>query len=243
MQRQRIATKIDFEVRDLVPADLAALRPEAGRADLSTPQQFRDTHHRIARLVASGLRLTEVAERTGFSYGRVTMLSKSPAFQSLVDFYREKVAEAFVQAELDFHADATRVRTKALRHVEEHFDRADEADEIVPLRLALATVEATADRTGYGKQSTKFNVNTDFAKALEQAYVAQARVIESRAQPPRTVAEHPPILAPRSAALLDPSAAEHTTSARPVAEVPPRAPVAGVAVERGADQFAMRRRA
>lgn len=249
MQRQREAVPLNFIVRDLVPADLARLKPDAPRTDLSTPQRFRDTHHRVARLVASGLRLHDVAQRTGFSYGRITMLNKAPAFQELVALYREKVIEAYVSAEEDFVTDATRIRTKALRHIEEHFDRADEEEELVPLKLALSVVETTADRTGHGKSSTKLNINADFAKALEKAYAEQTRIIESRAVPPSPSPQEPRRLAetgPAGPVPPTPLAGPPPSAlAPPTPEALPRAPVAGVPVERGAGSLSepLRRRA
>lgn len=247
MQRQREAAPLNFVIRDLSPADLARLR-DAPRTDLSTPKQFRDTHHRVARLIASGLRLTEVADRTGFSYGRITMLAKSPAMKELVAMYREKVIEAYIEAEEEYITDATRIRRKAMRHIEEHLDAADEAEELIPLKLALAVASDMADRTGFGKSSTKVNINADFAKALERAYAAQVRVIESRGLPPPldrradATASSPADSDPPSQSAGLPSSAQS-----PAPEDLPRDPVAGVPVERGAgplpEAAVLRRRA
>lgn len=236
MQRQPEAQPLLFTVRDLTRDDLARL--EAPRADTSTPKVLRDTHHRVARLVASGLRLTEVAQRTGYSYGRVTMLIKSPAFQELVALYREKVLEAFVQSEEDFIELATSNMLRAQRMIAERLEEADdEGAEAVPIRTLLAISADAADRVGYGKKQTNLNINADFAKALEKAYAEQTRIIESRAVPPaRRTLEAPQPSASGEATVphevaSPPSSAPVVPARRPEK---PRAPDAGVTVERGA---------
>lgn len=248
MQRQREAKPLEFTVRDLTRDDLARL--EQKRTNIGIPERFRDPHHRVARLVASGLRLTEVAHRSGYSYGRVTMLINSPAFQELVALYREKVLEAFVNEQEDFIEVATSNMMKAQRMIAEQLDEADEEGTRVPLNRLLAISADAADRVGYGKRQTNVNLNADFAKALEKAYAEQARVIESRALPPARAGQAPqtvpsaPALAPTGPANRSSNAGPFLSVARPapspVRQPLPRDPGAGVTVERGAGTIVRR---
>src|SRR5215467_6225029 len=72
-------------VRELSLADLAGLK----RAKPNPIKRFRDSHHLMARLFASGLRVSEVAELTGYSISRVSIFHNDPAFQNLVASFRK----------------------------------------------------------------------------------------------------------------------------------------------------------
>ena len=166
------------------PYKIGAIRPLT-REDLPTlhdkrlepiVQRLRDPHHRVARLLAAGHRPAEVAEACGFSTIRVYNLQADPTFQNLVAEYRIDVRAAFVDAQAESFTAHNRVRMKALRHIEERFDRADEDNDLVPVRDALAVFSDTSDRVGIQKKSTQFNMNLDFAAKLE-ATIARSGVV------------------------------------------------------------------
>jgi hypothetical protein len=150
----------------LTPDDLARIKPSEGRV-IPRTKGFRDSHHRIARLVAAGLRNEEVLRITGYSYGRLSSLKQDPAFQELVSGYRKRVDEAFVEAQDEFYETSVSNMLRAERQIEEHLDRADEADELIPLKTLMSLTADRADRFGYGKRTTQTNVNIDFAAKLE----------------------------------------------------------------------------
>jgi hypothetical protein len=80
---------------------------------------------------------------------------------------------------------ATEVNLKALRHLNEHFDKADEENELIPISRALAVFADTSDRVGLSKKSTNVNINVDFAAKLESARArsAKSRLVEGRCLP------------------------------------------------------------
>lgn len=163
----RLPAKIIIgEVRPLRRDDLEAIRE---KRTIGVVQKLRDPHHRAARLIASGLRPQQVAIACGYSMQRIYTLTADPAFKDLVAKYREDVHEAFVSSEEEHYAMATEVNRKALRHINEHFDKADEEGELVPFRNALAAFGDTSDRVGIQKRSTQTHVNVDFAAKLEAA--------------------------------------------------------------------------
>jgi hypothetical protein len=171
-------------IRPLVPDDLLCLRQKR-----TTPaiQRMRDPHHRLARLIASGIRPKEAAAQTGYSIARVYVLHSDPSFMDLVAKYRAEAHEEWLGAEEERYSLANEVNVKALRTIAEHFEKAEEEGELVPLDRALRVFSDTADRTGLVKKSTVTNINVDFAKNLERARQlrdqSRLRVIDNEPEP------------------------------------------------------------
>ena len=167
-------------VRPLVREDLGVLKQARVGA---RSKIFRDTHHRLARLIASGIRESEVLRITGFSTSRLSTLKLDPAFKELVATYRGKVTEAWVNSQDEFYETSTSNMLRAERQIEEHLDRAEDSDELVPLKTLLAITSDRADRFGYPKKKEiDNNFNIDFAKRIEKAMARQGRgaVIDAR---------------------------------------------------------------
>lgn len=170
----------------LTREDLELLRQP--RAKTTEPERFRDAHHQVARLTAFGLSQAELSDRCGYSITRIQQLQGSPAFQQLVAVYRARVNDKF-DAEADEYIKlATSNMMKAQRTIAEHFDKADEENELVPIRCALAVAADSADRLGYSRRQTNVNVNVDFAAQLESAIrrsasVRSADIIDIPARP------------------------------------------------------------
>ena len=99
------------------------------------------------------------------------------------------MASAYVSAEEERFRMATEVNLKALRTINEHFDKADEDGELIPLSRALSVFADTSDRVGLIKKSVSMNVNVDFAAKLEAARHRSARVIDGRVEPQRGLPE------------------------------------------------------
>lgn len=176
LHRGRISTKLEIlGVRELTRDDLACIR---GKRDVPAVQRLRDTHHRLARLIASGLRPAQAAAECGFSVARVYVLHADPSFQDLVAAYRKDVNTAYVNSEEERYKMATDVNLKALRHISEHFEKADEEGELVPIGRALAVFADTSDRVGLSKKTVNTNINIDFAARLEKAIQRSTKVIE-----------------------------------------------------------------
>lgn len=174
--RGRPATKRSIGVaRELTVEDVENLE----RAKLPAFQKFRDSYHAVARLVALGLRNDEVASRSGYGIGRVLQLTADPTFQAVVEAYR-KSDDVRVRAALDERfltiaeagTLAERMRLDQLREAQENGD-------FVPFKDLNAIASDSADRTGYGKVTTK-KITMDLADRLAQALAASAKVINAR---------------------------------------------------------------
>src|SRR5260370_21122498 len=66
-------------------------------------KRLRDSHHRIARLFAAGLKGIEVAELTGYSEVHISRLRNTPIMQDLIAGYSSVVDEAWKTEISDYY--------------------------------------------------------------------------------------------------------------------------------------------
>lgn len=153
-------------MRPLTRDDLLCLRD---KRPTHTVKTFRDSHHRLARLCAAGLRYDQICLRGGISSTRLSSLKADPAFQELISSYRDKVNAAFVEAVDNFYEVSVASMMKAETMLSDKLDAAIEAGETLPTKDLLAITSDRADRFGYPKHktSTNTNNNVDFAAMLE----------------------------------------------------------------------------
>jgi hypothetical protein len=163
--RAGAGTKI-ISVRSITEEDFELLRRPAAKFNLSN---IRDSHHNVARHLASGMKAYEVAAATGYSTARILMLRDDPAMVELVAYYRELITEGWA-ATMDAHqAVAIANMRKAERMLSDKLDAADEANDTLPVRELIAITSDRMDRFGYGKKTANLNINVDFAAKLEAA--------------------------------------------------------------------------
>ena len=160
-------------IRDLSREDLSIL----GEVRAKTPvvKRFRDSHHRIARMFAAGLRTQEVHARSGYSYARIQSLSSDPTFQELIATYREKVVESYVETIDEYHETLVSNMLKVERMVADKLDDAIDSGETLPTRDLISIGRDAADRVGYGKKETRTNINIDMGKDIEAALRRSAK--------------------------------------------------------------------
>lgn len=150
-------------VRDLEAADILKLATVEAGIQARPVKELRQSHHTIARLLASGRHAeTEIASMTGYSISRISILKSDPAFQELLSYYRAMEAEQYKVAQGDMHE---RLASLGFDTIEKLHEKLLD-DEINDPKTLLAILEATTDRTGYGKQSTA-NINVNHGLAPE----------------------------------------------------------------------------
>lgn len=162
-----------ISVRALTPEDTLVLREK--RVGPPRIQQFRETHHRVARLVAAGLRNPEIARLTGFTPARLQQYRNDPAFQQLVSEYKDKVNEAYVRSLDEFYESASELKLRAIQMAHDHFDKAEDDGDLIPLKTLGPIIADLADRTGHGKHSTQTNEIKDFAKMMKEMAAKSGR--------------------------------------------------------------------
>lgn len=176
---RRKAVPISMEVvRPLAPPDLAELltRPTAPRESLT---RIRETHHRLARALASGMGTVEAAAATGFTPARISVLREDPAFAELLEFYNSETrAEYF-----DMHS---RMAAVGASMVEVLAERVETDPDAIPTPVLLDGIKAFADRTGFApvSRSVNVNVNTDLASRLALARSRAGIAPASPEEPP-----------------------------------------------------------
>ena len=164
-------------IRELTRDDLIVIESKERRS-LPAVIRFRDTHHNVARLFALGYRMQEVAEYSGYSVARVRTLHEDPAFQELITQKRETVDGVMVPYAEAYSNLLVGNRMMAERQLRDKLEEADENGETLPVRDLIAIGRDAADRTGFGKTNTTFNVSSDFATLLDRAVKESNKVIE-----------------------------------------------------------------
>lgn len=133
-------------------------------------KRLRDSHHRLARLFAQGVRNHEIAEATGYSRQRVNDLQRDPMFQELVAQYREEIHEEWKEEQRDYYATANKVRDVTAQVVADWVqDVRDNDPAEIPIRTVMAIHDTFADRTGFGRKQTNVNLNVDIKTRLDAA--------------------------------------------------------------------------
>jgi hypothetical protein len=200
------------ELRELSRAEL-----DAPRGKVPMINRFRDSHHQMARLFASGMRVSEVAEHTGYSVSRVSLFHTSPAFQQLIAEKRKIVEEVFADRLTAYNDLILSNGMKAERKIADKLDDDDEGEEL-SVRELISIARDAADRVGLAKKSVQVNANMDFAAMLDRAIQRSGEVLPRSGDlklvasssseqlapdrglspsEPSTVIDHRPSLAPR----------------------------------------------
>jgi hypothetical protein len=174
LHRGKIARDREVKgVRELVREDLEVLRPTRPAQAVAN---MRDAHHWVAKYIAAGMTMAEVAEASGYSLNRIWQLKQVPAFQNLVLDYRKLNDEGYKDVIVDYLSLKTKNKLKAERQLSEHLDKSDEEGELLPVR-SLISISREQDR------NTNIQVNVgDFATQLDGAIKRSSKFLE----PPKT---------------------------------------------------------
>jgi len=174
-------------VRELSREEVAGLPPifsaaASGTSPLRAVQRLKVRHHEIARVMAAGLRDTEISEVLGVSLPHLSTLRRSPAFQQLLmAFMGARDAEALsMKDRLEYAAGL------GLDKIQEIL----EGDADIPLGFLRDTAFGLLDRAGYNAttkiQSASIALSaTDLAELREARDVArseQTRIISADSQ-------------------------------------------------------------
>lgn len=163
-----------LSVRALVPEDLKVLQER--RVGAPRIKSFRESHHRVARLIASGLRNADVSRLTGYSTNRIGQLKEDPSFEQLIAEYRGKVDERWL-ATLDpyFEAATENMLTAEALISDRLAEAMDDPEVKIPLQHLVSITADRADRFGYGKHSTQTNEVVNFAEMMSKMAAKSGR--------------------------------------------------------------------
>jgi len=121
-------TKEPLYVRDLTSDDIKSLskRAEYGSQKGQLIQKLRAPHHTLARLLAEGKKHPECAVIVGYRVEYIVMLERDPAFQELVQYYREQVGAVY----LNVHERLAELGTLAMEVLQERLTDPATVDKI-----------------------------------------------------------------------------------------------------------------
>lgn len=154
------------KVRSMTEADISYLRQ---KSCVPTIQKLRESHHRVCYLLSTGMTHREIAEKTGYTVGRISILANAPAVQEQVSHYRERTLD--IQILADREELKVALGMQQLRMMKDHYDDADAEDRLLPLNDIRADYKAI-----HGNSGTNVSVNIGFAARLEQAVAATRRL-------------------------------------------------------------------
>lgn len=159
-------------VRELTEADLVSPKTEIQTAP--SIKKLKDTHHALARVLATGSSEAEASAITGYSLSRISILKADPQFKELLDFYRTEAFEAS-------GVFAQRMASVGMSALSELADRLEDEPEKISTGVLREIVQTLADRTGHaptGKGGgATVNVNIGLSDKMAEA---RARVEASR---------------------------------------------------------------
>lgn len=163
-------------LRSLTEADVALLATERG-IQPSSIKRLTDSHHALARCLATGMKDVEASAITGYTPSRISVLRDSPLFAELIEHYRG--AEDSALADLQ-----SRMLTTGLMAVQELHERLEAEPEKIGTSVLLEAVKTLADRTGHGPQtkSTNLNVNVSLASRVAEGR-KRAQGLSTRVSP------------------------------------------------------------
>lgn len=162
-------------VRELTAEDFCGLKQAKTSSSI---QKFRDSHHLMARLFATGMRVKEVAEFTGYSISRVSLYHTAPAFQELIAEKRKVVEEVFKDRLSVLNDMILSNGMKAERKLSDKLDDDDESEDM-SVRELVSIARDAADRVGLSKRTVQTNVNVDFAAMLDRAIARSSQLPRS----------------------------------------------------------------
>jgi len=200
----------------------------------SVVKRFKDSHHMLARMFASGMRPGEVCLAAGYSNSRVSVFLADPAFQELIAQYREAVDHTWRQGIDNYHALATANMLVAERMLSDRLEAAEDEGVLPSVRELVMISADRADRFGFAKRTTQVNLNLDFAAQLDRAIARSGVTIEGRAEPKlvETSSLHSPLGTTRPwsqpAPLPSPVVEAPSVSPAPVGAAPQREPTGAV---------------
>jgi hypothetical protein len=129
----------------------------------------------MAQLFACGLRPKEVAELTGYSLARVSVLRSNPAFEDLVDQKRGLDEDEIRDGMQAYYQIILENGLKAERKLADKLDDDDETEEL-SVRELISISRDSADRVGLSKRTVQTNISVDFAQMLDRA-IARTRTV------------------------------------------------------------------
>jgi len=158
-----------FSIEPLTLEEVASCKPRV--------QSLRHAHHTMAKLLARGLKDSEVARITNRSPPTVRNFRLVPANAELIDSYAGDTDEEITSL-IDYRRTA--MVAAEVKAMEEIIHRLDTVPDQISTSALLAIAANSQDRSGIAKQTVSLNMNLDFGSKLDRARERLAKLQEAR---------------------------------------------------------------
>lgn len=156
--RMRRASDLQVDaVRPLTEDDFDRLDTSRGYTQSPTVTRMRESHHTLARLLASGMSREQAALLTNYTPAYIRILCDTPAFQELLTLYTQE----FIGQARDVQAQLLEV---ALDSLNEYRERLETRPEELSAKDLLSAAKLGLDRSGFGPTSTNLNLNAEISE-------------------------------------------------------------------------------
>ena len=148
--RKKLPLVHSFE-RELSTDDILLLIDNPNRGS-TTPIliKLKQSHHKLAQLLAEGVPDVEVSLITGYAQSRISILKGDPAFKELLAHYKGVQKEVYINVH-------ERLSSMSLDALEEIHSRLEEKPESFSVKQLQELVEIGFDRSGFGPRTTQVN--------------------------------------------------------------------------------------
>jgi hypothetical protein len=140
--------EIAGESRPLTESDLL----EETVAAPPTVKRLRDSHHALARAIASGLTPQQASLATGYSISRISILQRDPSFRDLMAHYERTHDEAILDLE-------GRIVGLAADLMQELRERLEDNPETIDNETLGKVTKDMLDRAGYAPITRSISIN------------------------------------------------------------------------------------
>ncbi len=123
--------------------------------DKTVVKRLRDSHHALARAIASGMPLQAASAATGYSPSRISILQADPTFRELLDHYRRTKAEAIIDVEARF-------LYAGLDSLQSYMEQLEDDPESIPVALRVEAAKVFSAIAGYAAVSRSINKNFNY---------------------------------------------------------------------------------
>lgn len=130
---------------------------------------IRASHHKLAQMIAGGMKYTEAAKVLGYHPVRIQQLLADPTFQHLIAEYRDLDMTETGDYLSTLQSVVMSNALNAELQIQQKLSEAEAEGETLPTRDLISISRDGADRLGFGKRSVQTNVNLDFASMLDKA--------------------------------------------------------------------------
>ncbi len=156
--------------RELTEFDIASRNATSLGTAPPPIQRIRDSHHKVAELLALGVRCCEISAITGFSPSYISNLQRDSSMIELIEFYKG-------HAQSEFADVVKRLKMINLEITSELLTRLADHPEELSVGSLVELLKATLDRTGHSPVTKSVSLSGELTPGLLDSIKESARSV------------------------------------------------------------------